>query len=141
MRLLLSNVQVATIFHLENSSVTSCRARLAKHTVAQPVVCLQYLDVSTLPTTWDWRNINGVSYVTEAANQHIPQYCGACWAFGSTSSLGDRIKILTNGTMMEVRPSVQVILNCAQSQAGTCDGGDDACVPFIRLRCVLPRML
>jgi cathepsin X len=85
-----------------------------------------YLDVSAVPATWDWRNISGVSYVTEMLNQHLPVYCGSCWAHGSTSSVADRIRIMTNNSAIPVRPSVQVILNCAKTQAGTCDGGDDA---------------
>jgi cathepsin X len=38
------------------------------------------------------------------------------------SSIADRIKIATNGTMRDVIPSIQVLLNCGK--AGTCGGGD-----------------
>lgn len=45
---------------------------------------------------FDWRNVNGTSFVTRNLNQHIPKYCGSCWAHAAVSSLGDRIKILRN---------------------------------------------
>jgi len=76
-----------------------------------------------IPTDIDWRNINGQCLVTKDLNQHIPKYCGSCWAHGAMSSLADRMKILRKGAWPEWNLSIQYILNCGTDVAGSCYGG------------------
>merc|ERR1719446_1573859 len=79
-----------------------------------------------IPETFNWCNFkgegkNGTNYCTMSRNQHIPQYCGSCWAHGAVSALADRVKIARNGMGIDINPSVQHILNCAD--VGSCHGG------------------
>jgi cathepsin X len=85
-----------------------------------------YVTRAELPDEFDWRNVSGTSFVTPTLNQHIPQYCGSCWAHGSTSSVADRIKIARNAQWPDVMLSVQALLNCATHVAGSCNGGEDS---------------
>ena len=81
------------------------------------------LDVGEeLPATWDWRNINGTNFLTKNLNQHLPQWCGSCWAHGALSSLADRVKIARRAHQPDINLPVQFLLNCGD--AGTCNGGD-----------------
>jgi len=74
-----------------------------------------------VPATFTWCNNNGVNYCTESRNQHIPQYCGSCWAHGAVSAFADRIKIARKALGIDINPSIQHMLNCGN--AGSCMGG------------------
>jgi len=79
------------------------------------------LSSEALPDSFDWGNKDGVNYLTMSRNQHIPQYCGSCWAHGSVSALGDRIKIARKAKGIDINLSVQHMLNCGG--VGSCHGG------------------
>ncbi len=76
-----------------------------------------------MPNNFWWGNVNGTDYLTYIRNQNIPIYCGACWAFASTSALSDRIKIARKAQWSDVNLSPQVLLSCDNNDAG-CAGGD-----------------
>jgi cathepsin X len=69
----------------------------------------------------DWRNVDGKSFVTRSLNQHIPQYCGSCWAHAFASTINDRVKIKRNAAGTDIMVSVQHLLNCGN--VGSCHGG------------------
>jgi cathepsin X len=81
------------------------------------------IDADTLPDNYDWRNMNGTNYLSWNKNQHIPVYCGSCWAQGSTSALADRFNImLGDKNPTPVALDAQVIVNCRAG--GSCEGGN-----------------
>jgi cathepsin X len=58
-------------------------------------------------------------------NQHIPYYCGSCWAFAATSALSDRIKIRRSAKWPDINISPQVLLSCDTTLGDLgCKGGD-----------------
>lgn len=76
-----------------------------------------------VPANWDWRNVNNTNFLSWNKNQHIPVYCGSCWAQGSTSALADRFNILTgNKNPTPIALNAQVIVNC--QAGGSCNGGN-----------------
>jgi cathepsin X len=91
-----------------------------------------YVNVSSLPESYDIRNLGGRSFATDNRNQHIPQYCGSCWAHAATSALSDRINILREGATPFVHLAPQVIVHfatMASNYSGLnashgCHGGD-----------------
>lgn len=92
-----------------------------------------FLEIELLPIHWDWRKYpigNGqtVSLLSWNKNQHIPEYCGSCWAQGSTSSLADRFMIMNykHGMTSENAPialSAQQMINFVEDSS--CNGGYD----------------
>ena len=79
--------------------------------------------MADLPNNYWWGNVSGVNYLTIQKNQHIPIYCGSCWAFSASSSLSDRIKIKRKAQWPDVLISPQVIISCEDTDHG-CHGGD-----------------
>ena len=97
--------------HTKRSHVLSARAH-------------EYVDAEKLPATFVWNNVKGHNFLTKSLNQHIPQYCGSCWAHGAMSALGDRIQIASGKhRAQDVNLAIQHILNCGTEIAGSCHGG------------------
>jgi len=92
------------------------------------------------PAEWDVRAVGAdkINYASPSRNQHIPVYCGSCWAHGPTSALNDRFNLARKGAWPQVFLSPQHLVNCMpppvdKSQGnGGCFGGDPAEVaPFL----------
>jgi cathepsin X len=65
--------------------------------------------------------------VTIPRNQHIPQYCGSCWAHAATSSLSDRL-LIADPVEQQINLAPQYLLNCGNDSSigrdvGSCHGG------------------
>ena len=88
--------------------------------VEQPgLQAVKVTPLKDLPSSLDYRT---QGLMTEDLNQHIPTYCGSCWAHAAFSSIADRMKIASKGKNRDVIPSVQALINCGN--AGSCNGGD-----------------
>ena len=80
---------------------------------------LESIPVSSLPTTWDWSDIAGRSYLPSGViNQGA---CGSCYIVATMQMLEARLKIQTNG-LFDRRISAQFPLACNFYTEG-CIGG------------------
>ena len=105
-------------------------------------------ELQQLPPHLDWCERG---FCVPSWNQHVPQYCGSCYAHGALSSAQDRIKILNarrrKFTGADVMLGRQSFLNCAPGHGLStgCDGGeaqdvyefmrryglpDESCLPY-----------
>jgi cathepsin X len=88
-----------------------------------PVVHTPLVHSTDLPEQWLWNDVNGTNYLTNVRNQHIPEYCGSCWAHAATSTFSDRIKIARKAAWPDINISPQVIISCEMKDQG-CHGGE-----------------
>jgi len=93
-------------------------SRLAHRPKAAPMTKEHREIVKSLPTSFDWHNMNGVDYVSPVRDQ---AQCGSCYAFGSLGALESQVRIMTNNTQTPVF-SPQDIVSCSEYAQG-CDGG------------------
>lgn len=80
------------------------------------------LSSSNLPDGFWWGNVDGVNYLSWNVNQHIPSYCGSCWAQAAVGAMSDRINI-NQKNLNRTFLSAQVLINCG---IGSCETGGDA---------------
>ncbi len=95
-----------------------------KRSVVRSPLAHTYVEAKALPKTFVWNNVGGHNFLSKSLNQHIPQYCGSCWAHGAMSALADRIQIASGKHRgQDVNLAIQHILNCGTEIAGSCHGG------------------
>ena len=66
-----------------------------------------YMEDSDVPETFWWGDVKGINYLSWTVNQHLPQYCGSCWAQAALSAFADRVNVMTNNAFPRVAMSVQ----------------------------------
>jgi len=118
-------VSILVVLSFAAEAFTPCFVRKTARSPS-PMTSEMEEKIKRAPTAFDWRNISGINWAVPILNQHIPQYCGSCWAHGSVSAMADRANILFKDTRPMFMPSPQWVIN--QETCGDCGGGDDGCV-------------
>merc|ERR1711998_90431 len=96
---------------------TPCKKKWDPTTAAADRVVAP-LGAVELPEEHFWNDVEGVNYLTNLRNQHVPSYCGSCWAHAATSAMSDRIKIARKAAWPDINIAPQVLISCS---------GDDGC--------------
>merc|ERR1711988_727205 len=117
----LASAYIKPVGEVWNQSRTEAAGLVHRGSFTVSPLPQDYIKDEDVPDELNWCDKDGVNYCTKSLNQHIPQYCGSCWAHGAVSALGDRIKIARKGKGIDINLSVQHILNCGE--VGSCHGG------------------
>ncbi|MFA5033868.1 MAG: C1 family peptidase [bacterium] len=84
--------------------------------------------VKTLPAYFNWKNKNGVNWMSPVKDQ---KSCGSCWAFSAVGVVEALINIGENNPTLNYDLSEQTLVTC--SGAGSCGGGYvDKALSFIQ---------
>ncbi|CAL6063384.1 Dipeptidyl-peptidase_I [Hexamita inflata] len=75
---------------------------------------------SSLPNSFDWRNVNGKSYIPEVFNQLYT--CGSCYICAVLHMMMSRIMIKRNSPGVYPKLSIQQLIDCNFYSQG-CNGG------------------
>ncbi|XP_034247774.1 dipeptidyl peptidase 1-like [Thrips palmi] len=89
---------------------------------AAPATPEQLRAAELLPPAFDWRDVNGVGYVSPVRDQGS---CGSSYAFSSVGMMEARLRIRVNNTRT-LSLSPQDVVSCSGLSQG-CDGG----IPFL----------
>ena len=74
-----------------------------------------------LPLTLDWRDVDGVNWVTPPRNQYN---CGSCWAFATSGPIESHIALAEDWPDPQIDLSEQQMLSCDDSPGNNgCNGG------------------
>lgn len=110
--------------------------QLTKRHINAPVYQYSSEELTNVPEFLDWgyhldvKNPTSghyVNYLSTIKNQHLPQYCGSCWAQATASTMTDRLNILRNTAGAEWTVSAQMLLTCSKNPANNlngCEGAD-----------------
>ncbi|XP_007491006.2 dipeptidyl peptidase 1 [Monodelphis domestica] len=114
------NSWTATGYEKSNVNQTMKRSCHSSFPRPKPVSMSQIMlhKAQTLPRSWDWRNVNGVNYVSPVRSHGN---CYGSYAFASMAMLEARIRILTNNSQTPVL-STQQIFSCSEYSQG-CEEG------------------
>jgi len=104
---------------MDNDGCCSCMwGTISTIDFIEPDVSICNSVVDDLPSTWDWRDVNGEDWTTPIRDQN-QDACGSCWAFGALGGLESNYKIWMNDPSLDIDLSEQYILSCS---SGSCDG-------------------
>jgi C1A family cysteine protease len=75
---------------------------------------------AALPSSLDWRNLNGGNYVTGIKYQG---FCGGCWAFSTTAALESLVLKVNKTPGVDLDLSEQTLIDCVDSSNNSCRSG------------------